>query len=202
MYYYLNGEIVKIFDNSIVLDNNGIGYLIYVTSNTLSNIKLNQTYKIYIHYVVREDEQKFYGFLNEDEKRIFLSLTSVNNVGPKTALDALSSIPYNRLFDAIIYKDVKTISQAKGIGKKTAERIILELSEKISLDVKNDNIIQIQNQNISDQNQEIIDAQNALIELGYNVTDAKIAVNKAATLEKTTQNIIKLALKFLLEGGR
>ena len=199
MYNYIKGELINIFENYIVIENNEIGYEINVSSNTISNLKLKEKYKFYLYYHVKEDSQKFFGFLDQEEKQMFLALISVNGIGPLTAINILSSISYKRLFEAITYQDIKTISQAKGIGKKTAERIVLELKGKITINIDND--FNLQNEenlkNNENNNQTIKDAQEVLIEFGYSLVDVKQAVKKASTLENTTEGIIKIALRIL-----
>ena len=130
----LNGILVDKKPSEVIVDVNGIGYEIKISLRTYSKIKDLDKISIYTHLIVKEDSHILYGFYNRKERKTFLSLTSISGVGPSTAIIILSSLSANELKKAIIESDVNKIKSVKGIGLKTAERIILELKDKISKD--------------------------------------------------------------------
>lgn len=132
MFNYIKGNIEEKKDGYIVIENNGIGYEIGVSNNTLCNLpNEGELVKIYTYFQLREDGVSLFGFFTIEEKNMFLDLISVSGVGPKMALQILSGIRLNDLGIAIVSGDISTISKIKGCGKKTAERIIVELKDKI-----------------------------------------------------------------------
>lgn len=182
MYAYIKGEIVSIEPSHVVIENNGIGYLIIVANPYLH--KLNEISKIYTHHYVREDINNLYGFLNIESKNLFLKLISVSGIGPKTALSILASNDISGIINAIEADDYKYLTKFPGIGPKTAQQIILDLKGKLVID----------NSIITNQNVE--DATLALISLGY----SKATINKVVKdldVSLTTEEIIKIALKKL-----
>lgn len=132
MYSFIIGKIDSIGDGYIVLENNGIGYHIAVSGTTIGKVgRIGETVKVLLWLSVREDEMSLYGFYSKEEKQMFLKLISISGVGPKMAIGILSDSDVNALAVSIISGDTKALSKIKGIGKKTAERIILELKESI-----------------------------------------------------------------------
>ncbi|MDY5678222.1 MAG: Holliday junction branch migration protein RuvA [Eubacteriales bacterium] len=129
---FISGKVADINENVVVLENNGIGYEITVSMTTLVGLTVGQTVSVFVYLQVREDGYSLFGFANKDEKRMFLRLISVSGVGPKVALSVLSGVGLRELAMAILNNDTATLTRVKGLGKKTAERIILELKEKIS----------------------------------------------------------------------
>ncbi len=129
---FISGKVVDINENVVVVENNNIGYEIVVSLSALVGLGVGQTVKFYVYLQVREDGYSLFGFLNKDEKKMFLRLISVSGVGPKVALSVLSGVSLSELAMAILNDDVATLTRIKGLGKKTAERLILELKEKIS----------------------------------------------------------------------
>ena len=133
MISYIKGDIKAISDNGFIIENNNIGYFINSTLTSLSNIQINNEYKIYTSMQVREDDISLYGFYSQEELEMFLLLISVSSIGPKIALGMLSSISSDEIKIAIVNNDINTLTKAKGIGKKTASRIILELVDKVKI---------------------------------------------------------------------
>ena len=131
MISYIKGDVRKISDEGFILESNSIGYFINSSLNTLNNLQLNNEYKIYTSMQVREDDISLYGFYSEKELEMFSLLISVSTIGPKIALGMLSTISVDDIKIAIINNDLDKLTKAKGIGKKTASRIILELVDKI-----------------------------------------------------------------------
>ena len=132
MFYYLEGNITVIAQNLAVVDINGVGYACMTTLNTLSHLEMNKKSKLYTYCNVKEDAFDIYGFYDMSEKRCFEQLLSVSGVGPKAALSILSSVSPESLALAIIGDDESALTIAPGVGKKLAQRIILELKDKVS----------------------------------------------------------------------
>jgi Holliday junction DNA helicase RuvA len=134
MIAYLKGKLVHKEPTFVILDVNGIGYQVSISLNTFSEIKDREDLKLVTYLHVREDAQILYGFINEIEKQMFQHLISVNGVGPNTALVVLSYLPPNELRSAIVREDASALQAVKGIGGKTAQRVILELKDKLRKD--------------------------------------------------------------------
>lgn len=194
MYAYLIGNITQKETGKIVLENNRIGYEIFVSNQTVNSVPFeNETVKIYTYLNVREDEMSLYGFLSLEEKNLFLKLISVSGIGPKMAISILSEISISGLIKAIASEDLKTICKIKGLGKKTAERLLLELKDKINpVDVLVSGE-QIENNEISDDI--IEDALSALTGLGINKNEAYRLIKQVATKESTLEDIITNVLR-------
>ena len=196
MYSYIKGELVEVLENSIVIDNHGIGYEIKIPdsiSHTFSGI--GQEIKIYTYTYVREDAFQLYGFLTRDDLNVFRLLLSVNGIGPKGALAVLSVMTPDELRFAVLAEDDKVIAKAPGIGKKSAQRVIIELKDKLSVE----EIITPRSKDISEKSQRNIvknEAIQALTALGYSATEALKVVNGVEITEETTvEELLKLALK-------
>ena len=131
MISYIKGDVRAISEEGFILEANNIGYFINSSHTTLANIKINNEYKIYTSMQVREDDISLFGFESEEELEMFLLLISVSSIGPKIAIGMLSSISSDEIKLAIVNNDIDKLTKAKGIGKKTASRIILELVDKV-----------------------------------------------------------------------
>ncbi|KZL93761.1 Holliday junction branch migration protein RuvA [Clostridium magnum] len=196
MYEYIKGTYAGMNKDYIVVENNGIGYKIHTSGSTLAQIpKIDEEIKLYLQQIVREDFIGLYGFLTTEELNMFKLLLTINGVGAKAALSLLSISNVNNLKYAILSSDEKTITRAPGIGKKMAQRIILELKDKI----KPDELVAIGGEEIlSEENTgNVLEALEALIALGYTEKEAQKvldSVNKSDTLE----NIIKNSLRLLM----
>lgn len=129
---YLKGNVLYNADNVVILENNGVGYEVCCSASALQNLLSAKKGEVYTYTAVREDGIFLYGFVSAEEKNMFLKLISVSGVGPKMGITVLSGMNLSALALAIATSDVKTLSKIKGLGKKTAERIILELREKIN----------------------------------------------------------------------
>ncbi len=132
MYNYISGKLVDKTLNSIVVDNNGIGYELGVSGNTLYDVDLGEIVKIFTYLYVREDTFALYGFSRAEEKNLFMKLIEISGIGPKGAMQILSGYDLRTLTLAIATGDVKTLSKIKGLGKKTAELIVLNLKDSIA----------------------------------------------------------------------
>lgn len=195
MISYIIGDVRSISESEFVIENNNIGYLIKSSLSTLSIIELNNEYKIYTSLQVREDDMSLYGFYSKDELEMFLLLTSVSSIGPKNAIGILSSLEVDDIKLAIIESDIDKLTKAKGIGKKTASRIILELMDKIKQmpDIKTNS-----KKTLTNVNEDIDVAREALINLGYAQNDINHVLNELKTSDLTLEELVKESLKRLL----
>ena len=193
MYAYIKGIIDEINQDSLVIEAGGVGYLLIVSANTAQRFTKGNEAKIYVYQAVREDAITLYGFVNLDEKRMFLRLITVSGIGPKLAIQILSSISPQDLALALVTGDAAALTKVPGIGKKTAQRLILELKEKVD----NEELIPgasdgMQTQNVSGV---VFEAVHALMALGYPSAEATKAVNAVAGLANSVEDIIRLVLK-------
>jgi|SRR5690606_29765447 len=193
MYDYLSGKLVFKGPTHVVLDVNGVGYHVIISLNTFEQIKTEEHCKLYISFQVREDAHTLYGFFEEGERRLFTHLLSVSGIGANTARMILSSITPTEIQNAIIEGNVNLIQRIKGIGAKTAQRMILELQDKLKKEGPDSLISVPRNQTILDE------ALSALVMLGFvKVKAEKVlqAIYQADT-EVTVESLIKQALKKL-----
>jgi Holliday junction DNA helicase RuvA len=196
MYSFISGTIEDKSENSVVVCNNGIGYEIFVSANTLGLLEnIGEQTKLYTYLHVREDAFLLFGFLTKEEKNLFLELIQVSGIGSKMAIQILSCIKPNDLVNCIVSGDVKTISQAKGIGKKTAERIVLELKGKLGDLSGSFANLEFENNNISSTACD--EAIELLVNMGLSRYDALKIVKQVATPSDTTETIIAKSLKNL-----
>ena len=196
MISYISGKIADIGEKSVFIENAGLGYEVLVSQNTKNALTIGAAAKLYTYLNVNSqmggDGLTLFGFLTKEERAMFTSLTSVSDIGCKTAVGILSGMPLNSLAAAIAMGDVKRLSQIKGIGKKTAERIVLELKEKMSLMSISTTVDVDVPKSLADDARDAIDA---LRSLGYTYDTAYKAVMKAKLTAKTIEEIITLALK-------
>lgn len=197
MYAYLKGTIDRKTHEGVEVDVNGVGYLVCVPMSTYSKLPSGDgaSVKLFTHMHVRDDAIDLYGFLTTDEKRLFEMLLSVSGVGPKVAMAVLSGLTPDKFRKAIMGNDVQALSSISGIGKKTAQRIILEIKGKLGEDAEIERILGEEETPLRDS-----DVAQALMKLGCTASQAKSAVRKArdetpegATIEEQ----IKIALKFV-----
>lgn len=196
MISYIIGDVKAIGEEGFVIENNKIGYYINSTLTSLANIQINNEYKIYTSMQVREDDISIYGFVSKEELEMFLLLISVSSVGPKIALGMLSSIDADDIKIAIVNNDIDTLTKAKGIGKKTASRIILELVDKIKKMTipeksKLEDPTPVKNDNMGV-------AREALKNLGYVENDISRVLNELKGLDLGLEELIKESLKRLI----
>jgi holliday junction DNA helicase RuvA len=196
MYEYIKGIFTGINKDYVIIENNGIGYRIYTSGSTMAKMpSLNEEVLLYLQQIVREDFIGLYGFLTKDEINMFNLMLTINGVGAKATLSLLSISNVTNLRYAILTSDEKTLTRAPGIGKKIAQRIILELKDKLSVE---NSVIGSGNDVIkSDINSNLTEAMEALISLGYTEKEAEKALNNLDT-EDSLENIIKKSLKILM----
>jgi len=195
MITYLNGDIVEKDPTFLVMGVAGIGYEVKISLNTYGHLKNASKTKLHTHLHIKEDAHTLFGFHEESEKKRFLDLISISGVGPSTALMVLSSLSAEELQSAIINSDTKTISSVKGIGLKTAQRIILELKDKIS---KEDLLDKAGGISLNKGNTVKNEALSALATLGINKAAAEKSIDRIMKEKDgniSLEELIKLALK-------
>lgn len=196
MISYIKGDVKAISEDGFIIENNNIGYFINSTLTSLANIQINNEYKIYTSMQVREDDISIYGFYSKEELEMFLLLISVSSIGPKIALGMLSSISADEIKLAIVNNDIDKLTDAKGIGKKTASRIILELIDKVKkMTLPNLETINKESPVIND-NLEV--AREALKNLGYMENDIARVLNELKDTDLSLEALIKESLKRLI----
>lgn len=200
MISYIVGVVDTIETDKIILDNNGIGYGIFMPQNSLELIGEGEEIKVYTYFSVREDAMQLFGFLTNEELRIFKLLIAVSGVGPKGAISIISSCPGNSLVMAIISGDAKEISKAQGIGSKTAQRIIIELKDKLDTEDFTGGVHSTDLGGETTQAGSIqSDAIEALTSLGYSRTDSLNAVKKVKNSDgMDVEELLKSALKYMI----
>jgi Holliday junction DNA helicase RuvA len=200
MIAYLNGIITEISEDNIVVEMNGMGFNVRVPNGYAFQTGIRM--KIYTYTYVKEDAFQLYGFDTKDQLELFKKLITVNGIGPKGALAILSVLSANDLRFAIYSQDAAAIAKAPGIGKKTAERVILDLKDKVKLEDINALPGQLSEyaEGMTGQTDGLRkDAIDALTALGYGVSEAAKAVSQVAVKEDTTtEEILKHALKYLI----
>lgn len=190
---YIKGKVFAVNDNGIIVLSGGIGYDITVTAYCLNKIEIGNDIALYTHLAVREDGLFLFGFDTKDEKTMFLQLITVSGVGPKVAMSILSGMDLKTLAMSIITGDSKALSKIKGIGKKTAERIILELKESVA-PIEGDEIDGFKPKT---ESKDTLDAIYALRSLGISQGDAVRAVKSVEGVASSIEELITLALKAL-----
>ena len=195
MISYIIGDVREINEDSFIIENNNMGYLIKSSLSTLALIELNNEYKIYTSLQVREDDMSLYGFYSKDELDMFLLLTSVSSIGPKNAIGVLSSLGVEEIRLAIINNDIDALTKAKGVGKKTASRIILELMDKVKL-MNPTNISK--DSNAPSLNEDMDVAKEALENLGYAQNDINNVLLELKDSNLSLEALVKESLKRLI----
>ena len=197
MFYYLEGIVSDIDINLAVIDCGGVGYAVNTTANTLSRLKTKEKAKLYISEYIKEDCFDLYGFATLSERRCFEMLLTVSGIGPKAAQAILSTSTPEALAMAIMNGDEKAITVAQGVGKKIAQRVILELKDKVS---KEANVVAAEMPAVltpadSDSRS---DAVAALMVLGYSAPEINGVLRRMDVSGMTTEQIVKIALKNLM----
>lgn len=201
MYAYFIGKIAYMQADSVVMEVNNIGYNIKVSAQTIQNLgHMSGDIKLYTYTYVKEDALSLFGFMTREELELFKKMITVNGIGPKGALAILSTMSVDTLRFAILSGDAKSIAKAPGIGAKTAERLIIDLKDKISAEeVFALNSSEIPMSTMGQESPAKKEAIEALTALGYSATDAIKAVNQAdCSKEADTEEILKAALKIII----
>ena len=204
MISFLRGTISWVEEEKVVLDVGGLGYGVFMSGRALASLPSNGTeVLIYTYLSVREDAMQLYGFLSRDELAVFKLAISVSGIGPKGALGLLTSLSPDDLRFAVASKDVKAISAAPGIGKKTAEKLIVELKDKLKLEDALEHTGGLSQSELAAGDSKLVssiqkEAVEALCALGYGNTEALKAVRQVEIGEDTTvEDALKLSLKFM-----
>ena len=199
MYSYIKGSLEEKMSNYIVVENNGIGYKIFMSKSAIGRAgELGENIKVFTHYHVREDDISLYGFLTNDELKMFELLLSVSGVGAKSAISMLSNISPSEFAVSIVNNDITKLTKVPGIGKKSAQRIVLELKDKLKTEQElvNNEITQEEN-DIIDIGSDIEEAISALQILGYNRKDIQKAISQFDYKSMSVEDIIRTGLKYL-----
>lgn len=194
MFAHFSGKLIEVKPTYAVIDCMGVGYHLNISLHTFSEIKDRVECSLFAHLVVREDAQILFGFSSEKERDIFRLLISVSGLGPNTARMILSSLMAEEVVAAIVNEDVKTFTKIKGIGAKSAQRIILDLKDKVNKELKTSDF------SVSMHNTSREEALSALILLGFNKLQSEKAVNKVIEVlpkDPQVEEIIKECLKLL-----
>ena len=198
MYYSITGKVSRVDDNVLVVNAGGVGYEVLCSTSSIYELLGEGEKTVYTYLHVREDAFMLFGFSSLEEKKMFMNLISISGIGPKMAISILSGVSSNMLARAVVNKDVSMLTKIKGLGKKTAERIVLELKEKVEENVK---------QNVSNGfdgfesaafevnlSREMADAIQVLIELGIKKEDAIKLVKAKASDGDKVEDIVKKCL--------
>ena len=197
MLYYVTGEVTVLEPGLAVIDCGGVGYGCRITAYTAGQLKLNQKARLYITESIREDSYDLYGFQSREEQHCYELLTSVNGVGPKAAMSILSSGGPQNFAMAVMTGDEKMLTAAPGIGKKTAQRIILELKDKLGGDTMELDFSGGPAVAVTQQSGSLSMAQAALQELGYSPAEISAAL-KGADPKMTTEELVRHALRAMV----
>ena len=192
MIAHLNGRLVEKNPTNVIIECGGVGYFVRISLNTFAALGKEESLKLFTQQVIREDAHLLFGFYSTEERDLFNLLCSVSGIGPTTAILMLSSMQPIEIAQAIQTEDVRTIQSIKGIGAKTAQRVIIDLKDKmVKVDfAESANIFACHNTNR-------FDALTALISLGFDKKAAEKAIDKIATGNETVEELIKAALKIL-----
>lgn len=201
MFHYINGVVAELLPNLAVIDCGGVGFEVNTSTYTLSQLKTGEKAKLFTYVYIREDTFEIYGFSTRSEKRCFEMLLGVSGVGPKAALSILSVNTPESLIMAIVSENEKAITAAAGVGKKIAQRVILELKDKMGKETELSSAAgaaAFSAPVISDRSK-LGDASAALAVLGYSTPEINAALKQIDTDELTLEQIIKAALKQMMK---
>jgi len=193
MYEYIKGIVTEISPAHLVIESNGVGYFMHISLNAYSLIGSKKDIKIFVHQIIREDSNSFYGFFDKSERDLFRKLISVSGVGANIARMMLSTMSPSEIVNAILLDDVNTLKSIKGIGPKSAQRIIIELKDKLN---KTESLTEII---VTKHNRNSDEALSALVMLGFEKNQSSKVLNKLFSKEPelTVEELIKRALKEL-----
>jgi Holliday junction DNA helicase RuvA len=186
MFEYIKGKVIDVTNNTATVDVNGIGYRLMIPLNISAPLAIMKEQALFfVSFVVREDSHTLYGFLKKEARDLFELLLTLSGIGPKTALAIVGHLEINNLQAAIAKGDVFILSKVPGIGKKTAQKLIIELKDKFKFAT-------LSNTSLNMQNNVTTDALNALINLGYGMHEAKVAIDKVLEKDEKDQDVSAL----------
>ena len=191
MYDFIKGKKIKSGAGSLVLENSGIGYMLYVSDECLKKLEGKEDVCVYTYLSVKEDGITLFGFYGEEERAMFLKLISISGIGPKVAIAILSGISVDKLAGSIISADTKALNKIKGVGKKTAERIVLELKDKIGKDFSDEESV-ASDVHLEQGNDEAV---MALMTLGFTRKEAETKIARIDTNGLSVEEVVFNALK-------
>lgn len=198
MFYHISGKVSDIEPNLAVIDCCGIGFALNASVNTLSRLQIGESAKLYTHEHIREDSYDLFGFFDKQEKRCFEMLIGVSGVGPKAAISILSSATPEMLAMAVISGDEKALTSAPGIGKKIAQRILLELKDKIAKETSGIAVGGMSSA-VPSNGSKLSDAVSALAVLGYSNSEITVVMKDIDVDNTALEDIIKQALRKMLK---
>jgi len=193
MFEYIKGAVTTLKPSHIILEANSVGYFIHISLNTYTQLSGRESVKLFIHQVIREDAHLLYGFSTETERELFRMLISVSGIGSNTAIMMFSSLSPDEIRNAILNENVNLLKSVKGIGIKTAQRVIIDLKDKVVKSPPGEQIVNTTDNTLRNE------ALSALVMLGFMKKPAEKELDKilAAQPNLTVENVIKLALKSL-----
>lgn len=198
MISYIKGTVKYLSNEEVIIERDGIGFGILTSQNVINKLRIEDNVTLFTHMHVREDDISLFGFLSQDEKTIFRQLISISGIGPKGALAILSTLSIDELRIAVLSEDYKAIAKANGIGTKTAQRVVIDLKDKLKLeDILPDAEASVQEESIGNDN--MAEAALALTSLGYSNLEALRALKKVKNNENmSVEELLKAALKFMM----
>ena len=193
MYEYIKGSVASLKPSHIVLEANSVGYFIAISLNTYTQLNGRESVKLFIHQVVREDAHLLYGFASEAERELFRMLISVSGIGSNTAIMMFSSLSPDEISNAILNENVNLLKSIKGIGVKTAQRVIIDLKDKVGKSPVSEQFVASADNTLRNE------ALSALVMLGFAKKPVEKELDKilAAQPNLSVESVIKLALKSL-----
>ena len=193
MFEYIKGTVATLKPSHIILEANSVGYFVHISLNTYSQLNGRESVKLFIHQVIREDAHLLYGFSTESERELFRMLISVSGIGSNTAIMMFSALSPDEVRNAILTENVNLLRSIKGIGIKTAQRVIIDLKDKVVKSPSGEQIVTSADNTLRNE------ALSALVMLGFMKKPAEKELDKilAAQPNLTVENVIKLALKSL-----
>lgn len=196
---YIEGKVTHIFADSCFINAGGVGYRVYIASSSCNRLKLGHEAMLFTYLSVREDAMVLYGFLTQEEYDLFMHLTGISGIGPKVALGILSAIEPNAFCKAVGQKQASVLVKLPGIGKKTAERIIVELHDKLSQFASGDEEEVTLDESVAVESDSTSEVVQALVGLGYTQAEV-LPVVKRLDLSKPIEVLIKEALREFMKG--
>ncbi len=201
MISYIRGELVAVEEEKAVIDVGGVGYGIFMPAQSMGKLPpLHEEVRLHTYLHVKEDAMQLYGFLTRDDLKVFKLVIGVSGIGPKGALNILSNLSADDLRFAVLSNDVKAISAAQGIGKQTAEKLLIELKDKLSMDDVLEHMVQEEEVAVTGQNSGVqAEAVQALVALGYGNTESLRAVRRVeVNADSDVETVLKQALRFMM----
>ena len=197
MFYYLNGTVAAMDANLAVIDCGGVGYACFTTGYTLSQLQIGKQQKLFTYCHIREDAFDIYGFSAKEELNCFLRLIGVSGVGPKAALAILSALTPSQFSLAVVTGDEKTLTMAQGVGKKMAQRIILELKDKVSDDLQGASV-SVSAVPVAVSGNKVAEATAALASLGYSQSEIGMALKGIDVENLSVEDIVRSGLRAMV----